>query len=124
MTSPTPGEIVLDPAMRTGGLLVDAAEHVRANYGLAPRLRGSEVSRTLLRIATVNLALRGLPTADLSREDALCEDLGRSEQSTASAHVILSAPPFGSRPTDFPQNAHAVGRTRRLEGLFLGRVVS
>lgn len=119
MTSPFPGEIVLDPAMGTGELLVDAAEHVLANYGLAPRLRGSEVSRTLLRIATVNLALRGLPIVDLSREDTLNEDLGTSEQSTASAHVILSNLPFGPRPTEISRNTHTVGRPRRLEGLFL-----
>lgn len=119
MTSPAPGEKVLDPAMGTGGLLVDAAEHARAKHGLPSRLRGLEVSRTLLRIATVNLALRGLSTADLGREDALSEELRSSEQRTDPADVILCDPPFGPRPTDLSQGAHAAGRSRRLEGLFL-----
>ncbi|MHA0320308.1 N-6 DNA methylase [Sphingomonas melonis] len=117
MTAPGPGKTVFDPAMGTAGLLADAASHVRAGGGKLPRLRGSEVSRTLLRIATVNLALRGLPTTGLGREDALMDD--GPWKSHEPADVILCDPPFGPRPTDHPLDADYAGRSRRLEGLFL-----
>lgn len=118
MASPIEGESIFDPAMGTGGLLVDAARHV--GVGAKPlTLLGSEVSRTLLRIGTVNLALRGLPTSWLRREDAIAEGHYDTERPTAQADVILCDSPFGIHRSEFLHESRYPEISRRLEALFL-----
>lgn len=120
LVDPRPGDTVLDPAMGAGGLLAEAAEYAReANQG-EPRLIGREISRTMLRIATVNLALRGLPTGDLRRQDSLSDE---DEETAAGIHsgcdVILCDPPYGVLGPSSGTSLRPYARSRRREALFL-----
>lgn len=120
LADPRPGETVLDPAMGAAGLLADAARHAQEEGGAAPRLLGLEVSRTMLRIATVNMALRGLPTEGLRRQDALSDREGNLGGPTSGGvDVVLCDPPFGPRRLDEGVGATGSMRSRRLEALFL-----
>lgn len=123
MTAPRQEDWVFDPAMGTAGLLVDAASHVDGGIGPPPALHGVDVSRSMVRIATVNLALRGLPTQGLKREDPLGERNGDAELSAERASVILCDAPFGLRRSDDTQSNLTGYGSRRLEALFLDLVM-
>lgn len=118
LADPQPGETVLDPAMGTAGLLVDAARHVGAPSSASIRLFGSEVSRTMLRIATVNMVFRGLPAEGLRRENPLVAE-ERVHAKPPACHVVLCDPPYGTARWSGRAELRFPTRSSRLEAQFL-----
>ncbi|MEG8049324.1 N-6 DNA methylase [Sphingomonas aurantiaca] len=117
------GDLLIDPAMGTGGLLAEAALRSSRSDPFPtsdPKLHGIDQSRTLLRIATVNLALRGLPIDGLRRADALGDgEISPGRAPEGGYDVVLCDPPFGSMRSEEVHSGHEGFRTRRREALFL-----
>ncbi len=101
LIDPLPTETVHDPAVGTGGFLLAAYEHMRAQVqdkrvGQALReekLSGADIVADVVRLCAMNLYLHGIGGArsPVTQKDAL---MSRGD---ASYDVILTNPPFGKR---------------------------
>lgn len=94
---PQPGETIYDPAVGSGGMLVEAANEVVAAGGSvgAMRFYGQEVNLTTSAIARMNLFLHDIEDARVLRGDTLREPKfldarGRLER----FDVVITNPPF------------------------------
>ena len=130
MTAPRPDDIVCDPACGTGGFLVTAGEYLRDTHPEiftdAARLRhfnemlfnGFDFDNTMLRIASMNLALHGIENPNIRYKDALAEEhAGEDEAYT----LILANPPFAGS-LDYENCAKdllKIVKTKKTELLFL-----
>jgi type I restriction enzyme M protein len=88
---------------------------------LEASLYGNDVSRQMMRIATMNMVLHGVPKSNIKRGNSLSEVGGLSEEDLRRRYkVILSNPPFAgvlpkeSIRKDLPTNS------KKSELLFLG----
>ena len=104
IVDPTPQQTVCDPACGTGGFLLAAYDHMRRNPAAADRdtaarmraqgFGGNDIVAGVARLATMNLFLHGLGSADRSpvtRVDALLGDPGERW------NLVLTNPPFGRK---------------------------
>ena len=115
--NPQLGEIILDPACGTGGFLVEAYDHLKAQVGKDVRLRrvlqndtlyGQEAKPLPYMLAEMNLLLHGLETPQIAYGNTLAarlNDIGHNER----VDVILTNPPFGGEEeagikANFPPN--------------------
>lgn len=101
-TNPQLGESVLDPASGTGGFLVEAFEHMRAQVKTvaqrktlqAGSLFGCEPKPLPFLLGQMNLLLHGLDAPEIDPGNALrhkLSEIGERER----VDVILTNPPFG-----------------------------
>ena len=154
LIDPRIGESVYDPAAGTAGFLIAAHDHIRlANsdqveeveidgkllrrgHGerldreAARKLReetffGNDVDPRMVRLATMNLTLRGLDRVRILRRDALTRSLDAAEKAEAGLpaegfDVVLANPPFsGKLDPDRIVDDVKVGTTKATELLFL-----
>lgn len=94
---PAPGESLYDPTSGSGGMLVSAINHLRAEGKDARTLRvfGQEVNLTTASIAKMNLFLHDLETFDIKRGDTLRDPKFRNHDgSLAQFDTVLANPPF------------------------------
>ena len=140
MTDPNPGDSVYDPACGTGGFLVDAADCIRARIGGTPAdvavhgedhpkdrhltvdvaVHGTDVSPNLVRIATINLLLHGVPDPKLQSANALSGPDAFTEAALERRYdVVLSNPPLLPEPPRGPFRRDLPTTGRRGELLFL-----
>ena len=86
---------------------------------------GNDVDPQMVRLATMNLTLRGLDKVRILRRDALTRSLGRTEKAelglpTHGFDVVLANPPFSGRlDKDRVVEDVRVGRTAQTELLFV-----
>jgi len=92
---------------------------------LEASLYGVDVSRQMMRIATMNMVLHGVPKANIKRGNTLSEMSGLTDEDLQRKYkVILSNPPFAgvlpkdSIRKDLPTNS------KKSELLFLGVIMS
>ena len=104
-----------------GDLLgVDDAQRLREST-----LYGMDVEARMVRLATMNLTLRGLDSVRILRRDALARALDRAAKAELGLpadgfDVILANPPFSGRlDSDRIVDEVKVGRTKQTELLFL-----
>lgn len=100
-SDPRLGEIVLDPACGTGGFLVEAYEHLKAqcqtvedHQTLQHSLRGGEAKGLPYLLGQMNLLLHGLEYPAIDPGNSLrfrLSELGDKDR----VDVILTNPPFG-----------------------------
>ncbi len=99
---PKIGETVCDPACGTGGFLLAAYDHMKAQSEDRDKLlflnngalHGSDITPLVVTLASMNLYLHGVGT---DRSPVVCEDsLEKAPQKLVD--VILANPPFGTRP--------------------------
>lgn len=101
-TNPRLGETVLDPAAGTGGFLVEAFAHLRAQAKKAADLDtlqnrsiyGQEAKPLPYMLCQMNLLLHGLDAPQITKGNSLdvkLTDLGDTDR----VDVILTNPPFG-----------------------------
>jgi type I restriction enzyme M protein len=130
MTAPRPDDIVCDPACGTGGFLVTTGEYLREAhpdiFTDADRLHhfnetlfnGFDFDNTMLRIASMNLALHGIENPNVRYKDSLAEEhAGEDEAYT----LILANPPFAGS-LDYESCAKdllKIVKTKKTELLFL-----
>lgn len=102
VTAPRLGESVLDPATGTGGFLVEAFEHLRAQVKTvgdrkklqSGSLLGCEPKPLPFLLGQMNLLLHGLDAPEIDPGNALrhkLSEIGERER----VDVILTNPPFG-----------------------------
>jgi type I restriction enzyme M protein len=110
---PRLGEIVLDPAVGTGGFLVEALEHVRPQAkttedlrSLERNLRGIEKKPLPYLLSMMNLLLHGIDQPAIVRDNALAHPVTQIRRADR-VDVVLTNPPFGGEEergiqTNFP----------------------
>ncbi len=130
LTAPTPKDIICDPASGTCGFLVAAGEYLREKYpellnNVSTRahfhhgmFHGYDFDNTMLRIGSMNMALHGVESPDISYKDSLAQDHSDDEEKYS---LILANPPFAGS-LDYENTAKdllAMVKTKKTELLFL-----
>ncbi|MGH9367174.1 MAG: HsdM family class I SAM-dependent methyltransferase, partial [Thermoanaerobaculia bacterium] len=125
--APKLGETVLDPAVGTGGFLVEAYEEMRQQVKrveddrlLRERsLYGIEKKPMAYLLGMMNLLLHGLDQPNLRRDNALSNPLSQIGES-ARYDVIVTNPPFGGEEeSGIQKNFPEATRTSETALLFL-----
>lgn len=129
LISPTPDDIICDPACGTAGFLVSAAEFIRQKYESTmtekqwahfsgPAFCGFDTDRTMLRISAMNLMLHSIGSPEVDYQDSV------SKHNTISGKytVCLANPPF--KGTVDAEGIHdnlksVTNNTKKTELLFL-----
>lgn len=97
---PQEGETIYDPAAGTGGMLLAAVEHVRANGGdprtFFGKLYGQEKNLTTSSVARMNLLLHGSEDFVIERGDTLRQPVFTDPASggLATFDCVIANPPF------------------------------
>ena len=95
---PKEGESIYDPACGTGGMLLEAVNHVRLNHGddrtLWGRLFAQEKNLTTSAIARMNLFLHGASDFQVVRGDTLRQPAFFSGDNLATFDCVIANPPF------------------------------
>ena len=105
LIKPQPGELVQDPAVGTGGFLINADRYVRAstddyfklsvkkqNFQTREAFYGMELVADVQRLALMNAMLH-----DIEGDIVLGDTLGPMGTKLPKADVILTNPPFGTK---------------------------
>ncbi|MPZ47288.1 MAG: N-6 DNA methylase [Betaproteobacteria bacterium] len=95
---PREGESIYDPACGTGGMLLDAVQHVRESHGddrtLWGKLFGQEKNLTTSAIARMNLFLHGASDFQIVRGDTLRQPAFFLGDNLAAFDCVIANPPF------------------------------
>lgn len=130
LVQPTPQDVICDPAVGTCGFLVAAGEYLRKRHpGLFrdEKLRrhfheamfnGFDFDPTMLRIGTMNMALHGVESANVTFRDSLAEE---HAEDAGRYSLILANPPFaGALDYDVTaKDLQRIVKTKKTELLFL-----
>jgi type I restriction enzyme M protein len=95
---PKEGELIYDPTCGTGGMLLEAIQHVQEKKGdvrsLWGRLYGQEKNLTTAAIARMNLFLHGAADFQVVRGDTLRNPAFFSGDNLATFDCVIANPPF------------------------------
>ena len=95
---PREGESIYDPTRGTGGMLLEAIQHVKETRGdvrtLWGKLFGQEKNLTTSAIARINLFLHGAADFRIVRGDTLRNPAFYSGDNLASFDCVIANPPF------------------------------
>ncbi|MFY9226871.1 MAG: class I SAM-dependent DNA methyltransferase [Blastocatellia bacterium] len=95
---PKEGETIYDPACGTGGMLLEAVNHVKEAGGnvktLLGKLYGQEKNLTTSAIARINLFLHGVEDFFIERGDTLREPAFFEGDKLATFDCVIANPPF------------------------------
>lgn len=127
---PQVGEVVMDPAMGTGGFLVEAYEHMIAKASTARQretvknsIRGIEKKAMPFLLAEMNFLLHGIDHATAVHTNALANNIAAMRRD--GVDVILTNPPFGGEEEKGIQDNFPSGkRTAETVWLFLHAVMA
>lgn len=130
MVDPQPGEVVLDPAMGTGGFLVEAFDHMsrqatttRQLEAVQEGIRGTEKKSMPYLLAQMNFLLHGIDRPSVVQTNAL--DVTIAEMRNDGVDVVLTNPPFGGEEEKGVQGNFPSGlRTAETVWLFLQAVLA
>ena len=130
LTTPTPNDVICDPACGTAGFLMVSGEYLRERHSKAlldPALKehfhhhlfnGFDFDNTMLRIGSMNMLLHGIENPSIRYRDSLAQDhAGEEEKYT----LVLANPPFAGS-LDYENCAKdllQIVKTRKTELLFL-----
>ncbi len=96
--NPLSGETIYDPACGTGGLLLEAVNHVRRTGGsvksLWGKLFGQEKNLTTSAIARINLFMHGIEDFEIVRGDTLRSPAFLEGDRLAAFDCVIANPPF------------------------------
>lgn len=120
------GDTVLDPAVGTGGFLVEALEFLRPDVRTVSQwqaaqhhLRGIEKKPMPFLLGVMNLLLHGVDRPNVRRDNALGHPLAQISAS-AKVDVVVTNPPFGGEEEkEIPANFPLATRTAETALLFL-----
>ncbi|MGL5867050.1 MAG: N-6 DNA methylase [Dermatophilaceae bacterium] len=130
MVDPQVGESVLDPAMGTGGFLVEAFEHMLAGATTAKRretvkssIRGVEKKSMPFLLAEMNFLLHGIDHAAVVQTNALANPVADMRRDPVD--VVLTNPPFGGEEEKGVQENFPAGmKTAETAWLFFQAVMA
>jgi len=137
MMDPQPTDVVGDPACGTAGFLVGVKEYLdKQGHSDVERYRdhiqekmfhGFDFDRTMLHIASMNLALHGVEEPNIRSQDSLSSNFAERYPKLAknAFNVILANPPFkGSLDDkDVAADLLRVVKTKKTELLFLALIL-
>lgn len=126
---PQPGESIMDPAVGTGGFLVEAFHHAVRNASVEERraterrLRGVEKKPMPFLLCEMNMLLNGIHRPNLVQDNSLNYPLADVRRD--GVDVVVTNPPFGGEEEslvarNFPQRF----RTAETAWLFLQSVMA
>lgn len=96
--NPKEGESIYDPACGTGGMLIEAIQHVKEAGGnvktLWGKLFGQEKNLTTSAIARMNCFLHGVEDFQIVRSDTLRNPAFHTGDSLAHFDCVIANPPF------------------------------
>lgn len=126
---PQPGESIMDPAVGTGGFLVEAFTHAIRNASVEERraterrLRGVEKKPMPFLLCEMNMLLNGVHRPNLVQDNSLNYPL--TDVKRDGVDVVVTNPPFGGEEEslvarNFPQKF----RTAETAWLFLQSVMA
>lgn len=126
---PRPGESIMDPAVGTGGFLVEAFTHAIRNASVEERratesrLRGVEKKPMPFLLCEMNMLLNGIHRPNLVQDNSLNHPL--TDVKRDGVDVVVTNPPFGGEEEsliarNFPQKF----RTAETAWLFLQSVMA
>lgn len=129
MTEPGPEDEICDPACGAGGFLVGAAEHLsrssaspihndRSNEENDGTFHGFDISRTMLRISSMNMLLRGVRHPSIRYYNSLVQSMSDNAKRYS---LVLTNPPFAGSLDyeDSARDLRTIVRTKKTELLFL-----
>ncbi len=91
---PKPGETVYDPACGTGGMLIEARNHINDDFACLRRIFGQEKNLTTSAIARMNLYLHGAEDFSIFRGDTLRKPAFITKDKLRTFDCVISNPPF------------------------------
>ena len=102
MLEVSPGESVYDPTCGSGGMLIYAAEELRAQgkEHRSLKLYGQELNLTTSAIARMNLYLHGIEDFDIVRSDTLADPAFLEGDKLRQFDVVLANPPYSIKAWD------------------------
>ncbi|MDC0160554.1 type I restriction-modification system subunit M [Gemmatimonadales bacterium] len=131
MTSPTPEDVICDPACGTAGFLVATSEYLDDHHrdviykDVESRRRfnehtfhGYDFDNTMLRIGSMNMLLHGVENPDIRYKDSLAQ---ADDDDAERYSLILANPPFAGS-LDYESTAkdlQQIVKTKKTELLFL-----
>jgi len=96
--APREGDTLYDPACGTGGMLIEAIQHVRSAGGNVKmvwgKLYGQEKNLTTSAIARMNLFLHGVDDFKIHQGDTLRQPAFHTGDSLATFDCVIANPPF------------------------------
>jgi len=133
MMEPTLSDEMCDPAMGSGGFIVECAKYIGERYKnellksanmdhyKSTMFSGFDTDQTMLRIGAMNLLLHGVDSPGIAYRDSLSSDNTDSERYS----LIMANPPFaGSLDNEIiNKNLLAIAPTKKTELLFLSLFV-
>ncbi len=130
LTSPTPDDVICDPACGTSGFLVSTAEYLKEtrrediffdrrkkDHYMNHMFHGYDMDRTMLRIGAMNMMTHGIENPFIEYRDSLSDQ----NPDKAKYSLILANPPFkGSLDAEtVSADLLKVCKTKKTELLFL-----
>ena len=128
LTTPTPDDLICDPACGTAGFLVSAAEYIRENYEstmtseqwdlfAGDTFTGFDTDSTMLRLSAMNLMLHSITHPHVEYRDSV----SKQNEIAGKFDVILANPPFKGTvdAESINDNLKAVTNTKKTELLFI-----
>lgn len=92
---PKPGMSIYDPTVGSGGMLIQAKEHIRELYNSDNfALHGQDAVATTWAMCKMNMILHGVPNADIQNEDTLETPLHTREGRLMQFDRVIANPPF------------------------------
>ncbi|HEX8396251.1 MAG TPA: class I SAM-dependent DNA methyltransferase [Pyrinomonadaceae bacterium] len=95
---PQAGETIYDPACGTGGMLLEAVNHIRRMGGdvhsVLGKLYGQEKNLTTSGVARINLFLHGIEDFEIVRGDTLRDPAFVQGDKLATFDCVIANPPF------------------------------
>lgn len=96
--APQPGESVYDPACGSGGMLIEAYQHVEDAKGRDGAnklfLYGQEANHRTLALAKMNVNIHDIRNAQLALGDTLLYPKFKEKEKAKGFHVVIANPPW------------------------------
>lgn len=92
---PKPGMSIYDPTVGSGGMLIQAKEHIKEIYNSNDfSLNGQDAIATTWAMCKMNMILHGIANADIKNEDTLEKPLHTKDGQLMQFDRVIANPPF------------------------------
>ncbi|MFA7084956.1 MAG: class I SAM-dependent DNA methyltransferase [Arcobacteraceae bacterium] len=97
---PKPGMSIYDPTVGSGGMLIQAKEHIKEIYNSNDfSLYGQDAIATTWAMCKMNMILHGISNADIKNEDTLEDPLHTKDGQLMQFDRVIANPPFSQNYT-------------------------
>lgn len=97
---PKPGMSIYDPTVGSGGMLIQAKEHIKEIYNSDNfSLHGQDAIATTWAMCKMNMILHGITNADIKNEDTLEDPLHTESGQLKQFDRVIANPPFSQNYT-------------------------